>query len=102
MDRLLTAFVPVVMAGFVVVSAASPSQARPDVRSMTCSQVQALLAQEHAVTFTTGPNTYARYVGPGICDATRVARPTTISTKDTNQCAVNVCGPRVLERHNDN
>ncbi len=102
MARLLTALVPVVLTGLAVVSATSPSHARPDVRTMTCSQVQALLAQQHAVTFTTGPNTYARYVGPGICNGTGVGRPATISTKDTNQCAVNVCGPRVLERHNDN
>ncbi len=99
MARLLKVLVPAVF-GLVIVSAASTSQAaRPDARTMTCSQVQALLAQEHSVTFATGPNTYDRFVGPGICDGTRVGRPATISTKDTNQCAVYVCSRRV-EEHN--
>jgi hypothetical protein len=89
------------LTALAVAFAASPSDARPDARAMTCSQVQALLAQEHAVTFTTGPNTFARYVAPGSCDGTRVGRPAMLSTKDTNQCTVHVCGPRVQNRRND-
>ena len=100
MPRLQKILGPVVLT-LAFIFAAPPSRARPDARTMTCFQVQALLAQQHAVTFTTGPNTFSRYVGPGICDGTRVGWPATISTKDTNQCAVYVCGPRVEERRNN-
>jgi hypothetical protein len=100
MSRLLKFLAPAVLTGLAFIFAAPPSHARPDARAMTCSEVQALLAQEHSVTFTTGPNTFDRYVGPGICDETRVGRPATIATKDTNRCAVHVCRPRVEDRRN--
>ena len=83
------------LAVVIVVSAVSSSEARPDARAMACAQVQALLAREHAVTLTTGPNTYGRYVAPGSCDGTGLAQPATVATKDTSQCAVSTCGPRV-------
>jgi len=101
MARLLKVSALAALTGLAVASAASPSHARPDARTMTCSQVHELLAKEHAVTFTTGPNTFARYVAPGSCDGTRVGRPAMISTTDTNQCAVHACGPRVQNRRND-
>jgi hypothetical protein len=83
------------LAGIAVVMAVSLSFARPDARAMTCSEVQALLAREGAVTLTTGANTYDRYYAPGSCDGTRVARPVTIATKDTSQCQVHDCEVRV-------
>lgn len=79
----------------LAVSAFSPAEARPDARAMTCTEVQALLLRERAATLTTGPNTYSRYVGPGACDGTGLARPTSVATKDTGQCTVHACGPRV-------
>ena len=77
------------------VSAFSPAEARPDARAMTCAEVQALILRERAATLTTGPNTYSRYVAPGACDGTGLARPTSVATKDTDQCTVHACGPRV-------
>jgi len=79
----------------LAVSALSPAEARPDARTMTCAEVQALLMRERATTLTTGPNTYNRYVGPGACDGTGVALPTSIATEDTDQCMVHTCGRRV-------
>jgi len=83
------------LAGLAVVAAVSLGFARPDALAMTCSEVQALLAREGAVTLTTGANTYDRYYAPGACDGTRVARPATIATRDTAQCQVHTCGVRV-------
>lgn len=84
----------------LAVSALSPAEARPDARAMTCAEVQALILRERAATLTTGPNTYSRYVAPGACDGTglarpTLARPTSVATKDTDQCTVHACGPRV-------
>ena len=64
----------------LAVSALSPAEARPDARAMTCAEVQALLLTERAVTLTTGPNTYSRYVGPGACDGTGLARGACLRT----------------------
>jgi hypothetical protein len=62
---------------------------------MTCAEVQSLLVQERSATLTTGPHSYGRYVAPGACDGTGLAQPTSVATKDTDQCAVYACGPRV-------
>lgn len=95
MNRIRKPFATATLAGLTVVAAASLGFARPDARAMTCSEVQALLARDGAVTLTTGANTYDRYYAPGSCDGTRVARPVTIATKDTSQCQVHDCEVRV-------
>ena len=79
----------------IVLASLSPAHARPDARTMSCAEVQALLARAGAATLTTGPHSYGRYVGPGACDGTGVAQSASIATKDTSQCAVATCGPRV-------
>jgi hypothetical protein len=79
----------------LVFSVVSPADARPDARAMTCAEIQSLLERQRAVTLTTGPHSYGRYVAPGACDGTGLAQPATIAAKDTNQCAVSTCGPRV-------
>ena len=79
----------------IVVAVSAPAEARSDARTMSCAAVQALLARQQAATLTTGPNSYARFVAPGACDGTGVGLPVTIVTKDSNQCAVYSCGPRV-------
>lgn len=83
------------LAGLSLVAAVSPGSARPDARTMTCSEAQALIAREGAVTLSTGANSYDRYYAVGACDGTRVARPATIATSDTGQCQVHTCGVRV-------
>jgi hypothetical protein len=84
------------LAIFVALSAVSHGQARPDARTMTCSQLQALLAREGAVTITTGQNTYDRFVsGSGACSGTSIARGASVATSDTGNCQVFTCGRRV-------
>lgn len=84
------------LAGLLAFSAVSPAFARPDARSMTCSQLQALLAQQGAATVTTGQNTYERYVsGSGGCTGTDIPRNASVATSDTGQCQVFTCGRRV-------
>jgi hypothetical protein len=80
----------------VLASAISLAYARPDARTMTCSQLQALLAQQGAATITTGQNTYDRYVSGGAaCIGTEVARAAYVATSDTPQCQVYQCGRRI-------
>jgi hypothetical protein len=80
----------------VLASAVSLAYARPDARTMTCSQLQALLAQEGAAAITTGQNTYDRYVSSGTsCIGTEVARAAYVATSDTSQCQVYQCGRRI-------
>jgi hypothetical protein len=84
-----------VLAGLLLAPAAAFGQGRPNALTMTCADVQALLASQGAATLSTGPNTFDRYVAPGTCDGTRVGQPATIATRDTNQCQVHVCAARV-------
>lgn len=64
--------------------------ARPDTRTMTCAQAQALVKQRGEVVMTTGPTTFDKFVA----DA-RYCRPQSNSvrarfapTKDNPKCAV--------------
>ncbi|TIV64396.1 MAG: hypothetical protein E5V89_29790, partial [Mesorhizobium sp.] len=41
---------------------AGAADARPDTRTMTCTETQALIQGRHAAVLTTGPNTYDRFV----------------------------------------
>lgn len=67
------------------------AQGRPDARSMTCGQVQSLIAQRGAVVITTGPHTYDRFVaGRRWCDMPYVPTTTGISTSD-GRCVVYNC-----------
>ncbi|MBN9218986.1 MAG: hypothetical protein J0I79_13620 [Mesorhizobium sp.] len=45
-----------------ILAATVVADARPDSRSMSCAQVQAMIQSHRAVVLTTGPNTYDRYV----------------------------------------
>lgn len=46
------------LAAATVLCAASSAHARPDTRTMTCAETQALIKSDHAVVLTTGPDTY--------------------------------------------
>ncbi len=90
------------LAGVLVVASASLAQARPDARTLTCAQVQALLEREGAATISTGANTFERYVSStASCPGTTVARRATVATSDTPQCEVRACERRVRRRSND-
>jgi hypothetical protein len=82
-----------VLCVFALISA---GHARPDARTMTCSQIQALLDREGAVVISTGPNTFDLFVsGQAGCSGTEVARATSIAASDTSQCQVYRCQSRI-------
>ena len=91
-----------VSAGLIVVVSTPLAEARPDARTQTCSQVQALLEREGAATISTGDNTFERYVSStASCPGTSVARRAIVATSDTPQCEVRACESRVRRRSND-
>lgn len=65
------------------------AQARLDTRTLTCAQVNALVAQEGQVMLNTGPNTFDRFVSEnGFCDRDQVLQPRVVQASDTAQCPV--------------
>lgn len=89
--------------GFGVVAVVSlpitAAEARPNTRSMTCSQAQSLVKQQGKVVMDTGPGTFemffadARYCSPPVMRLQPVFAP----TKDRKSCAV---GFRCYEKNN--
>jgi hypothetical protein len=95
MSALLQACTRSGIAGLLLISAASFGHARPDARTLTCSQVQALLDKEGAAVVVTGPRTFDRYVSAqASCGGLEIQRPASIATKDTDQCQVHTCQRR--------
>ena len=91
------------LAGLLIASLSAPGHARPDARTLTCSQVQALLEREGAATISTGARTFGRYVSNSAsCPGTEVARRATIATQDTGQCDILACERRVPRVNSDN
>jgi hypothetical protein len=72
--------------------AASQAEARPDVRSMTCEQTQALVDRSGAVVLTTGTYTYNRFVSRrgNYCSSGETARPVYVQTRD-GKCRLYIC-----------
>ncbi|MFN4010813.1 MAG: hypothetical protein ACK4K8_12720 [Pannonibacter sp.] len=65
------------------------SLARPDLRQMTCREAQQTLLRNGAVVFTTGPNTYDRFVtSRAYCDSWEEAVPAYQKTRDAPQCQI--------------
>ncbi|WP_106755192.1 hypothetical protein [Pannonibacter carbonis] len=65
------------------------SLARPDLRQMTCREAQQTLARNGAVVFTTGRNTYDRFVtSRAYCDSWEDAVPAYEKTRDAPQCQI--------------
>ncbi len=80
--------------------AAGQAFARPDTRTMTCSQAQTIVTQYNSIVLTTGQNTYARFVkGQGYCELGQVTARATAPTMDTKKCAVGYkCQDRLTSR----
>ena len=68
------------------------AQARPDTRTMTCQQTQALIQSHGSVVLTTGPNTYDRYVRQfgNECDWPEIPMSAYIPARD-GHCPVYRC-----------
>jgi hypothetical protein len=79
-------------AAAMIVAATNFADARPDTRTMTCAETQALIQSRHAVVLTTGANTYERYVRQfgNECDAPYVPMVDYVPTRD-GQCMVYRC-----------
>lgn len=68
------------------------SAQRPDARTMSCQQVNDLIASRGAAVLTTGQYTYDRYVASGrYCSFPNTTRPESINTRD-GACTVLRCG----------
>lgn len=80
------------LAAATVLCAASSAHARPDTRTMTCAETQALIKSDHAVVLTTGPDTYDRFVRQfgNECDWPEVPMSITVPAKD-GECRVYRC-----------
>ncbi|NBN63897.1 hypothetical protein GWI72_04560 [Microvirga tunisiensis] len=85
----------------VAAALVTAAEARPDLRQMTCQQAQQTLARNGAVVFTTGRNTYDRFVtSRAYCDSWEEAVPAYQQTRDTNQCQVGFrCSEPLFERN---
>ncbi len=74
--------------------------ARPDVRTMTCAQANALVLQFGAVVMTTDRYTYDRFVaGQRFCYPPDVIQRAWIATGDTRKCQIAyTCEQRIRPR----
>ena len=68
----------------MLIAATGFAEARPDTRTMTCEQTQALIRSQHAAVLTTGQNTYDRYVRQygTECDFPEVPMSAYVKTSD--------------------
>jgi len=83
------------MVAALLVAAGSAAYARSDARTMTCSEIQALLQRDGSAVLTTGANTFDRYVsGQSACTGTEVARARSVAASD-GQCQVYRCENRI-------
>ncbi len=99
MAELLKSLAGVAVASVLLTTAAS-GQARPDARTMSCADVQALLARQGAAVITTGPNAFDRYVSnTGACNHIEFAETDFIATRDTARCQVRSCRRPVRSRN---
>jgi len=71
----------------------SAAEARPDARTMTCAQVNALVREQGPVVISTGRHTYRRFVNSRRhCERDQILRPLVTRTADRAECPVrSVC-----------
>lgn len=76
----------------LMLASATIAHARPDTRSLTCAEVQALVARQGGAVLATGPATYDRYVsasGRG-CKVGQVRERVSVPSRDGG-CPVYRC-----------
>ncbi len=75
---------------------ASQANARPDIRQMTCGQVNATIRQSGAIVMSITNTRFARFVAStSYCDFNERARPTYEATVDAPRCQIRY----ICERH---
>lgn len=74
------------------------AQSRPDVRKMSCAQVQDTIAKAGGIVLTTGNQTFERFVASrDNCMVGEIMRRDTVKAADGN-CSVNRCKQRRSRR----
>ncbi len=88
--------VAVLAAGLVGgLASAGEATARPETRSLTCREAQDLVKKNGAVTLSTGPNTYDRFVASSRqCGIQGRAANTFVPTRDDPNCRLQTCRGR--------
>jgi hypothetical protein len=77
------------VAALAVLTLTPLAHARPDLSQMSCKEAQQTLIRNGAVVFTTGRNTYDRFVtSRAYCDSWEEAVPAYQATRDNPQCQV--------------
>ena len=70
---------------------ASAAAARPNTTTMTCAEAAATVERAGAITLSTGPNTYERFVASiRYCMPRQQTEPAYAPTTDSRQCQVGV------------
>jgi hypothetical protein len=79
----------------ILAALATPADARPDPRTMTCEKAQSLVNNAGRIVMTTGPNTFAEIVAASSACRVSMASPQTVATRDNPRCRIGfVCRPR--------
>lgn len=89
--RALPSIAAALAAGLCV--GVTEAAARPDTRTLTCAQANALVEQSGAVVMTTGDYTFERFVsGRRYCDPWQWIKPRYVPTRDEPRCVLHsVC-----------
>lgn len=87
---LMAGLLPVLLLSSGFAPQPAHAQARPDTRSMTCAQAQALVQQRGEIVMNTGPHTFERFIAhAGFCYMrSPMTRPVYAPTRDNKKCAV--------------
>lgn len=84
--------VTTLLAGLAAFSLVGNAAARPNSTTMTCAQVQSMIAQNGAVVLSTGQFTFDRYVANrNFCQHGEVLRWDHVPTRDAPRCGVQRC-----------
>ncbi len=79
----------ILLAFSVTAPVAASAQDFPNTLNMTCAQATAMVNSQGAVTLSTGPNIFNRYVKDAAsCTADQVTKEQWVQTSDQQQCAI--------------
>jgi hypothetical protein len=85
---------PGLLATAILILAPAAADARPDTRSMTCGQAQALVQNSGSVVLTTGPHVYGEVVAASSYCRARIGQAKFATTRDNAKCQIGyVCLP---------
>ena len=91
----MTKAIPGASALLVAAMLATPANARPDPRTMTCEKAQSMVANAGRIVMTTGANTFGEVVANSSFCRVSSAAPQIVSTRDNPRCRIGfTCRPR--------